>query len=97
MTVQGLHRRRLHGALEKIARGHGVEIVKDARVARWTPKVVDLIERTDPADLMRHDVHHLGGGPPTYARGRVVMVRDALLRMVPARALARAAVSAGAV
>lgn len=155
VTAQGLHRRRLHGALEKIARGHGVEIVKDARdahvspgatggapatvtwrdavggatrsvefgvmrvsdtelyrygyvrapkravvddehatararFARWTPKVVDLIERTDPADLMRHDVHHLGGGPRQT-------VRNALLRMVPARALARAVVSAGAV
>ena len=202
VTVQGFHRRRLHGALEEIARGHGVEVVKGARVthvsagtaggapatvtwrdaadgatrsvesdlvvgadgmwsavrgvlfpdvrptysgstswrailrdtehdgrlfeywgpsaefgvmrvsetelfwygyvrapqgavvddehttararfAGWAPKVVDLIERTHPADLMRHDVHHLGGGLPTYARGRVVMVGDAAHAALP--------------
>ncbi|MFL1380397.1 FAD-dependent monooxygenase [Nocardiopsis protaetiae] len=54
-----------------------------ARFDGWAPEVVDLIERTDPAHLMRHDVYHLGGGLPTYARGRVVMVGDAAHAALP--------------
>lgn len=54
-----------------------------ARFAGWAPEVVDLIERTDPDRLMRHDVHHLRGGLPTYVRGRTVMVGDAAHAALP--------------
>ena len=54
-----------------------------ARFAGWAPEVTGLIERTDPADLMRHDVHHLRGGLPTYVRGRVVMIGDAAHAALP--------------
>lgn len=54
-----------------------------ARFAGWAPEITDLIERTDPALLMRHDVHHLRGGLPTYVRGRAVMVGDAAHAALP--------------
>ena len=54
-----------------------------ARFAGWAPEVVDLIARTDPAQLMRHDVHHLRGGLPNYVRGRVVLVGDAAHAALP--------------
>ncbi|CAL9442256.1 Aurachin C monooxygenase_isomerase [Nocardiopsis dassonvillei] len=54
-----------------------------ARFAGWAPEVVELVERTDPARLMRHDVHHLRGGLPTYVRGRAVMVGDAAHAALP--------------
>ncbi|MBE3001671.1 FAD-dependent monooxygenase [Nocardiopsis sp. HNM0947] len=54
-----------------------------ARFAGWAPEVVDLIERTTPDRLMRHDVHHLRGGLPTYVRGRVVMTGDAAHAALP--------------
>ncbi|MGW9347021.1 FAD-dependent monooxygenase [Nocardiopsis flavescens] len=54
-----------------------------ARFAGWAPEVTALIERTDPADLMRHDVHHLRGGVPAYVRGRAVLVGDAAHAALP--------------
>ncbi|WP_426593495.1 FAD-dependent monooxygenase [Cellulomonas sp. McL0617] len=43
----------------------------------WADPVSSLIDATDPARLMRHDVFHLAGGLPSYVRGRVVLVGDA--------------------
>ncbi|GGV22894.1 FAD-dependent oxidoreductase [Actinomadura cremea] len=53
------------------------------RFSGWAPGIGKLIEATDPARLMRHDVHHLPGGLESYVRGRVVMVGDAAHAALP--------------
>jgi 2-polyprenyl-6-methoxyphenol hydroxylase-like FAD-dependent oxidoreductase len=54
-----------------------------ARFAGWADPVSSLLDATDPARLMRHDVFHLPGGLPRYAHGRVVMVGDAAHGALP--------------
>lgn len=49
----------------------------------WADPVRELVRATPPAALMRHDVHHLPGGLPRYATGRVVMVGDAAHATLP--------------
>ncbi len=53
------------------------------RFAGWAAPVQGLLERTDADALMRHDVHHLPGGLPTYVTGRVVMIGDAAHGFLP--------------
>ncbi|GAA1116480.1 FAD-dependent monooxygenase [Nocardiopsis composta] len=53
------------------------------RFAGWDPLVQRLVAATPPSALIRHDVHHLPGGLPRYARGRVVMVGDAAHAALP--------------
>jgi 2-polyprenyl-6-methoxyphenol hydroxylase-like FAD-dependent oxidoreductase len=53
------------------------------RFAGWAPSVQGLLDRTDPSALMRHDVHRLPGGLPSYASGRVVMIGDAAHGFLP--------------
>jgi 2-polyprenyl-6-methoxyphenol hydroxylase-like FAD-dependent oxidoreductase len=49
----------------------------------WAPWVRSLVAATTADQLMRHDVYHLPGGLPAYARGRTVMAGDAAHAMVP--------------
>ncbi|MFE5330986.1 FAD-dependent oxidoreductase [Embleya sp. NPDC056575] len=51
--------------------------------AGWDPRAVELVAATSASRLMRHDVHHLPGGLPTYTRGRVVMIGDAAHAALP--------------
>ncbi|GAA1738603.1 FAD-dependent monooxygenase [Isoptericola hypogeus] len=53
------------------------------RFAGWAPPVLRVLAATPPEAVMRHDVHHLPGGLPGYARGRVVMVGDAAHATLP--------------
>jgi 2-polyprenyl-6-methoxyphenol hydroxylase-like FAD-dependent oxidoreductase len=53
------------------------------RFADWAPWVRALVEATEPDRLLRHDVDHLGDGPPGYTVGRVVLVGDAAHAMLP--------------
>ncbi|WP_017626536.1 FAD-dependent monooxygenase [Nocardiopsis chromatogenes] len=54
-----------------------------ARFSGWAPEIAEQIAATAPENLMRHDVHHLPGGLPSYARGRAVMVGDAAHAALP--------------
>ena len=54
-----------------------------ARFAGWAPEVRAVVAATDPARLLRHDVHHLPRGLPTYVRGRTVLIGDAAHAMLP--------------
>ncbi|WP_425954856.1 FAD-dependent monooxygenase [Xylanimonas sp. McL0601] len=54
-----------------------------ARAAGWAAPVQEVLDATDPATLLRHDVHHLPGGAPSYTSGRVVLVGDAAHGTVP--------------
>jgi 2-polyprenyl-6-methoxyphenol hydroxylase-like FAD-dependent oxidoreductase len=49
----------------------------------WAPEVRAVVAATTPAQLLRHDVHHLPGGLPTYVRGRTVLIGDAAHAMLP--------------
>lgn len=51
--------------------------------AGWSAEVRATIAATDPARLLRHDVHHLPRGLPTYTRGRTVVIGDAAHAMLP--------------
>lgn len=53
------------------------------RFAGWTDPVQRLLAATDPGALLRHDVYHLPGGVPRYARGRVIMIGDAAHGFLP--------------
>ncbi|MEL7974593.1 FAD-dependent monooxygenase [Isoptericola sp. F-RaC21] len=53
------------------------------RFAGWADEVRRVIDATPPAAVIRHDVLHLPGGLPRYARGRVVMVGDAAHATLP--------------
>lgn len=53
------------------------------RFAGWAQPVQQLLAGTDPAAVLRHDVHHLPGGLPRYTSGRVVMVGDAAHGFLP--------------
>lgn len=53
------------------------------RFAEWTGPVRRILDRTPPEAVMRHDVHHLPGGLPRYARGRVIMIGDAAHGFLP--------------
>jgi len=53
------------------------------RFAGWARPVQEVLSGTPPEAVLRHDVHHLPGGLPRYATGRVVMVGDAAHGMLP--------------
>ena len=53
------------------------------RFSDWPPQVRSTIAATDPGRLLRHDVHHLPGGLPTYVHGRVLVIGDAAHAMLP--------------
>lgn len=54
-----------------------------SRFGRWDPSVRQILERTGPEAVMRHDVHHVPGDLPHYVRGRVVMIGDAAHGFLP--------------
>ncbi|MFB4300584.1 FAD-dependent oxidoreductase [Actinomadura sp. NTSP31] len=51
--------------------------------AGWPATVTATLAATGADDLMRHDVHHLPGGLPTYVSGRVVTAGDAAHAILP--------------
>ncbi|WP_022917094.1 FAD-dependent oxidoreductase [Ruania albidiflava] len=53
------------------------------RFTGWADPIQQILARTDPAAVLRHDVHHLPGGLPGYTSGRVVMVGDAAHGFLP--------------
>jgi len=53
------------------------------RFSDWAPEVRATVAATRAAQLLRHDVHHLPGGLPTYVRGRTVLIGDAAHAMLP--------------
>jgi 2-polyprenyl-6-methoxyphenol hydroxylase-like FAD-dependent oxidoreductase len=54
-----------------------------AAAAGWAPAVRAVVAATDPDRLLRHDVHHLPRGLPTYVRGRTLLIGDAAHAMLP--------------
>ncbi|MFC7878926.1 FAD-dependent monooxygenase [Isoptericola sp. NPDC057391] len=55
----------------------------DDRFRGWAEEVRRVISATPSEAVVRHDVLHLPGGLPRYARGRVVMVGDAAHATLP--------------
>lgn len=53
------------------------------RFSGWAPEVRATVAATRPGQLLRHDVHHLPGGLPTYVCGRTVVIGDAAHAMLP--------------
>ena len=53
------------------------------RFAGWSSPVLELIERTPAAAVMRHDVYSLARPARHYARGRAVLVGDSAHAMLP--------------
>ncbi|MDN5748612.1 MAG: FAD-dependent monooxygenase, partial [Pseudonocardia sp.] len=53
------------------------------RFACWAPAVRAAVAATERPHLIRHDVHHLPGGIPTYVIGRTVVIGDAAHAMLP--------------
>lgn len=49
----------------------------------WSAQVRAMIAATSADRLLRHDVYDLGGGPPRYTCGRIVLIGDAAHAMVP--------------
>jgi 2-polyprenyl-6-methoxyphenol hydroxylase-like FAD-dependent oxidoreductase len=55
----------------------------ERRFADWTDPVQEVMARTVPEAVMRHDVLHLPHGIPRYVTGRVVMAGDAAHAFLP--------------
>jgi 2-polyprenyl-6-methoxyphenol hydroxylase-like FAD-dependent oxidoreductase len=53
------------------------------RFGSWHQPVRDVVEATDPAAVLRHDVYDLRPDPATYTRGRLVLLGDAAHAMTP--------------
>ncbi|MFE5943014.1 FAD-dependent monooxygenase [Streptomyces sp. NPDC056480] len=49
----------------------------------WHHPVPEILAATDPAQVLRHDVHHLPDPLPAFHRGRVALLGDAAHAMMP--------------
>ncbi|WP_406056321.1 FAD-dependent monooxygenase [Streptomyces sp. NBC_01077] len=49
----------------------------------WHHPVPEILAAVDPAQVLRHDVHHLPDPLPAFHRGRVVLLGDAAHAMMP--------------
>ncbi|MFF8606463.1 FAD-dependent monooxygenase [Streptomyces sp. NPDC015346] len=49
----------------------------------WHHPVPDILAATDPAGVLRHDVHHMPQPLPAFHRGRVALLGDAAHAMQP--------------
>ncbi|MBP2580709.1 2-polyprenyl-6-methoxyphenol hydroxylase-like FAD-dependent oxidoreductase [Streptomyces sp. PvR006] len=49
----------------------------------WHHPVPEILAATDPAGVLRHDVHHLPDPLPAFHRGRVALLGDAAHAMMP--------------
>ncbi|MGW7052387.1 FAD-dependent monooxygenase [Streptomyces sp. NPDC054887] len=66
---------------ERAPGGEKAELLR--RFGDWHDPVPQLIEAADPAQVLRHDVHHLIDPLPAFHRGRTVLVGDAAHAMCP--------------
>jgi 2-polyprenyl-6-methoxyphenol hydroxylase-like FAD-dependent oxidoreductase len=66
---------------ERSADGEHAEVVR--RFAGWHAPIHDLLNSTDPAAVLRHDVYDLRPHPTTYVRGPLVLLGDAAHAMTP--------------
>ncbi|MCZ4083346.1 FAD-dependent monooxygenase [Streptomyces antarcticus] len=53
------------------------------RFGTWHDPIPALLERIDPADVLRHDLYDLAAPLPRYHRGRLVWLGDAAHAMTP--------------
>ncbi|MFC8956844.1 FAD-dependent monooxygenase [Streptomyces sp. NPDC057101] len=49
----------------------------------WHHPVPEILAAVDPAQVLRHDVHHLPDALPAFHRGRVALLGDAAHAMMP--------------
>lgn len=53
------------------------------RFASWHHPIGQLVQATEPAAVLRHDLFDLAGPLPTFVRGRTVLLGDAAHAMTP--------------
>lgn len=53
------------------------------RFASWHPPVREVVQATDPAGVLRHDVYDVRPDPSRYVHGRLVLLGDAAHAMTP--------------
>jgi len=53
------------------------------RFAGWHPPVLEVVQATDHASVLRHDVYDLRPDPARYVQGRLVLLGDAAHAMTP--------------
>ncbi|MET0736163.1 MAG: FAD-dependent monooxygenase [Microbacterium sp.] len=53
------------------------------RFGSWHAPIRELIESTDAADVLRHDIHDLAGPVASFVRGRTILLGDAAHPMTP--------------
>jgi 2-polyprenyl-6-methoxyphenol hydroxylase-like FAD-dependent oxidoreductase len=73
-------------ATASFARGsHEADRLEDLRerYAGWHEPIPELLARTPPDSLLRHEIYHLATPLPRYARTRIVLVGDAAHAMTP--------------
>ena len=66
---------------ERAAGGEHAEV--ERRFADWHAPVARVIDATDPAQVLRHDIFDLRPRPGSFVRGRLLLVGDAAHAMTP--------------
>jgi 2-polyprenyl-6-methoxyphenol hydroxylase-like FAD-dependent oxidoreductase len=66
---------------QRAAGGEHDEVLR--RFTGWHEPIRQVLAATDPAAVLRHDVHDLRPDPDTYVRGRLLLLGDAAHAMTP--------------
>lgn len=53
------------------------------RFAGWAEPIPQILDQTDEADILRHDLYYVGPALRSYIRGRIALVGDAAHAMTP--------------